>query len=548
MLILSGKYVAGRQAFFSDWRTRQAIVDIAGAGSLTIYCGAGTTIDRTTLSWGDLVYRLLLRESTARSRITPDEVARLRRRLSPLELASIYEQYVLESLKASQKTTDAHVPRLQDMLYLNAGWESGVLVRNIVRLAVSLSVMGRSIKIVTSNYDTYIEQELHEYLSELAQGYKLNKAKIRPVPGYNVWCLGSKTPEDSVPPVGNAGEIDIIYLHGRIMPRGGLAGDLALAEGDYQRLRPNVSVELDRSFQGRDILILGSSLTDPPLLGALFDQRRKTRGKQPSRIALVPAASTGMVDFGQKKFPKLITHLQKRADQFGLKLLTPDFHFQIAQFCQEIVICASMGPRFKDYGNKNASCNMRYDTRLDSWWTRWVSKNASLATLTNRLSECIKKLEADPEWGSNPEETYKVELWVRHEPSAQRNLALWAASTGILKDRRALKYEPLGLDTNNASIRAFIEGKPFWLAKEDLDSIELRAQKREWIERIEGRWPRYLAVPIRLDETLNANIPVGVITLAAKGGTHTNVPINNVDAMDRVLSILRSAGRALLKA
>src|SRR4051794_28237687 len=105
-------YTLADTAFFADWRTKKAVVSVAGSTDLTIYCGAGTTIDRTTLSWGDLVYRLLLREAAAatRARITSPEAQKLREHLTPLEIASVYEQYVYESLlkTKAQDTAEAH--------------------------------------------------------------------------------------------------------------------------------------------------------------------------------------------------------------------------------------------------------------------------------------------------------------------------------------------------------------------------------------------------------------------------------------------------------
>jgi hypothetical protein len=537
-------YSIASEAFFSDWRTKKAVVDVAGSTSLTIYCGAGTTIDRTTLSWGDMVYRLLLREAAApaRPRITPAEALRLRSQLSPLELASVYEQYVYDSqIKTKMaNTAEAHVPRLQDMLYRNAGWESGVLVRNIVRLAVGLSLLGRDIKVVTTNYDTYIEQEFADYLGEL------NTSGIVDIPGYTVSCVRQQNQIDGVPPTGSGSAIELIYLHGRVPPSGSLEGALALSESDYQDLRNDVSAMLHQAFDGREILVLGSSLTDPPLLGELSAQRRSSASR--TRVAVVPATSTGMSDVESGDYPQMVRHLRARALQFGLGLLVPDFHFQIAQFCQEVVTCAQMGPGFREYGNRKiAACDERYGARLTGWWDKWTAKAVGPQLVTDKRNACLDKLEASDHWGTDAGEVYKLELWVRHRPASERRLGLWGASTGVLSNREALKYENLGLMTRNASVRAFVEGKPVWLAKEDLASIDLRPEKKRWIEALDGRWLRYLAVPIRLSESGATNLPVGVVTLAAMGdGTKTNVPVDNADAMVQVVKFLEEVGGDLL--
>lgn len=539
-----GTYRVAETAFFKNWGTKKSIVSVAGSDALTIYCGAGATIDRTTLSWGDLVYKLLIREAdsaASKARITTAEAQKLREKLSPLELASIYEQYVHESAvrDKSKRTSDAHVPRLQDMLYRNSGWESGVLVRNIVRLAIGLSVLGRDVKIVTTNYDSYIEQEIDSYLEELTI------LGVADVPGYNVKCVRQVGTLPTRPPSGTASTIELLYLHGRIPPAGGLDGALALSESDYQELRPDVSAALRGAFTGRDILVLGSSLTDPPLLGELANEKGTA---DRTRVALVPATSTGMADLEAADFPKLVRHLHARARQFGLELLVPDFHFQIGQFCQEVIICAQMGANYKDYGNRRKTgCRERYGDRLVAWWDQWEAKALTASQVFVDLNTCLDTIEASDFWGTGAEEVYKLELWVRDTPISERRLALWGASTGVLEHRAAMKYECLELTTSNASVRAFIEGKPLWLTTDDLDDIELRPEKRKWIKALDGRWSRYLAVPIRLDEHGATNLPVGVVTLAAMGGgSHTNVPVENADAMADLVKLLQETGQALL--
>jgi SIR2-like domain len=552
----TSSYKRQETAFFHDTTIKRAIVDLAAADEITIYCGAGVTIDRTDLGWGDLIYGLLSRLPAGV--IKPEEARALRDRLSPLELASIFQQYAENALASTPNAqpVDSHVPRLQEMLYTKAGWESGALVRNVVRLAVSLTILGKTVRVVTSNYDVYLEEEFDAYAKEL-------KGEQSPeVPGFFSRCAGSPRQHRLHQSVGAVGQVEIVYLHGRIPRTGKRFGELALSEGDYHRIRDTVVQELESAFKNSSVLVVGASLSDPPLLYSLWKTAAKRQTKQkkqrkqlaalqtdPVRIALVPTTSTNLVGVDSAEFPRLADHLRQRAIQYGVRLLIPDFHYQVAQFCQEVITCASMGARANEYADQSASVPERYGSRLISWWDAWntlaISKEPD--SIRVQLLDCLSELVQVENWGTDVKEVYKIELWVRHDPSHQRTLALWGSSTGTLVDRRSLKCEELGIDTINVSVRAFIEGRPVWLAKEDLKNDDIRPQKKDWIKSIQGRWDRYLAVPIRLENSEKVSLPVGVITLTAKdAASQTNIPVQYVDSMKAMIECLTNVGRDLL--
>jgi hypothetical protein len=544
------RYTRADQAFFTGEAVPDAIVDLASASRLTIYCGAGVTIDRTELGWGDLIYGLLLslKDNDAANKITEAEALALRDKLTPLELASIYEEYSARAQRnshGSTKKTDRDIPHLQEMLYESAGWESGVLVRNVVRLAAGLTLLGITVKIVTSNYDTYIEDEFADYRKQM----QVNR--LSEIPGVHIRCAG-RGPHRSLKATGPVGSVEIVYLHGQIGPTGGLKGQLALSERDYHRVRAVVVDELVRNFSGSHVLIVGSGLSDPPLLQALYETTPVTVDR--GRYALVPATSTGMMSYGKTAYPRLVLHQSQRMQRYETTALVPDFHFQVAQFCQEILTCVQMGRQFRGYGSSDPKAPERYGERLVKWWDDWSSSALANdhALLSQTLRDSLQDVAGLRGWGKAHGEIYKLELWARHDPAKTRGLALWAGSTGILTQRESIKTEELDLETKNASVRAFIEGKPVWLAREDLGKPDLRPRKREWIGRLEGRWERYLAVPIRLDNEADSQIPVGVVTLAAmghpkSGSGGTNIPTGHVEAMDLIISRLERTGRDLLR-
>ena len=297
---------------------------------------------------GDLVAQLF--ETTERSQSprdpTVEELTILRRELTPLQLASVLAERTQEHHATEKEGRASLIPKLQQALYKGSGWQSGALVSNIIRLSFGLVQLGKQVSIITSNYDTYLEEEYGHYRNELRSNPQLKSSAHADIAGLIVCAAGMRRHFKNIKSDGGAGRIDIVYLHGRVPPAGGLGGRLALSEKDYHQVADAVVGTLRGSFSApkTGVVILGTSLSDPPLLRALLETRPAHDGKTTpdwKRIALVPATSTGFSQY-DGHFGRLVQSLKMRTNHFGVELLVPDFHFQIAQFCQEILTAVSL--------------------------------------------------------------------------------------------------------------------------------------------------------------------------------------------------------------
>lgn len=537
-------YSRSESPFFHNGDVQRAIVRLASCDRLVIYCGAGVTIDRTGLSWGDLIAQLFEANDNSRPARDPtqDEVSILRRGLTPLQLASILAERTNEHYPSERAARVSLVPKLQQALYKGAGWQSGALVSNIIRLAFGLVQLGKTVTIVTSNYDTYLEEEYEHYRKEIESSLQNGD-----IPGLIVEAPGIGRPFRNCKPRGAVGSIEIIYLHGRVPPTGSLGGRLALSENDYHQLSESVVRTLKEHFSSRKtgVLILGASLTDPPLLKALSDTRRKSDTKDRSlmrRIALMPAASTGFVD-QDYDIPRLVQLMKARTVHFDVELLIPDFHYQIAQFCQEIFTAVSLQPTPAEYAEP--ACPARYGCRLQHWWEEWQQQGKCgdpemvFGCLTERLDRVNELLASDNRVRDSRDELLKIELWVRYDPGKEsRRLALWGTSTCVLQNRRVLHFEDLALTASNASLRAFIEGRPQYLGRHDLTEMG---------SVINSRWQSFLSVPIRI-ELPEGVLPVGVVTLASmRGKDESGIPEDSVKSMNHIIRQLTALGHELLQ-
>lgn len=554
--------------FFHSDETKDAIAALAESSSLIIYCGAGVTMDITDLGWGDLIYGLLsdlARSEYAESteRLTDADAQILRELLRPMELASIAGHYV-DNLATAGRDIELG-DRLRPLLYKGAPWKAGSLSRNIIRLAAGLSFIGVKVRIITTNFDTFIERAHEEYIQDARNAASQAGEQEPDLPGLVLMGLEDGPPWLEVPSTGAAGPIEVLYLHGRVQRGGDVNGRLVITEVDYHDVHAQEAERLRQEFEDANVLILGSSMTDPPLLRALrltdpsgaseVANRRTLRSTElaraagRTRCALIPSASTGLLSSGDDGFGRLLPHLRSRMAEFGVEVLVPDFYGQVAQFCQELLLEAENqregGASEPDQPNSGTSS---YGQRLISWWHEWEQSDIAVdhALLQSELAECLDSIRQTL-FHRGRKERYKLELWVRKDPETRR-LALWGSSAGVLLDRRVLKMEDLDVRSPNVSVRAFAEGRPIWLNKDDLAKPNLSPRKLEMLQSLEGRWTRYVSVPVVI-EARPYLLPAGVITLAAHGTDpkqSTGIPIGASDAMDGLVQTLRIVGRTLL--
>jgi hypothetical protein len=236
-----------------------------------------------------------------------------------------------------------------------------------------------------------------------------------------------------------------------------------------------------------------------------------------------------------------------RGRHFAVEYHLPDFHYQIAQFCQEVLTSLAVPGGPAEY--LSDASGARYGLRLLSWWNHWTKADArrgvdaTYEALRDQLRQ-VRTVIAASSHVDLESELMKVELWVRHNPGHDcRELALWASSAGVLRDRAILRSAELSLLSHNASVQAFIEGRPQYKEQEDLHRTTTPGAAADYKE---SRWRAFLAVPIRL-ATSEGDIPVGVITLATmqdKG--NSAIPVGSTRDMERIVIQLRAVGGRLL--
>ena len=476
--------------FFSRDSTKLFIDQLAHVESLSIFPGAGVTIDKTGLSWGALVAQLL---EPGRDRQNAETLVRA---LGAQLAGSV----------AVQKYIDAHgtaldergVPAwrraiggdLRGMLYAKGGLIGGRLSEAIGVLWVQLAKKRYPVSLLTTNFEEYIERDIREAIT--------------------IWSrdLQNGTPTDKSP-AELAAEADaladveleslVLYLHG-IVREDGPIQDLVISERDYFERATAVQQALVPEFGTKNVLIIGSSLTDRPLLNALLESREDAEARGLKRYAVIPRLDLGALD-NSPESASIIRGYTTRLRHLGVEGAFVDHYSQVAQLLTEVGVAATL-----PVGSYKSS-RKRYGERLRRWWEDWFSaieapenfkeiQESHHGELVKCLSDVKRRL-------GDPNEELRLELWLRWNPTDRGNLVLrlWASSYARFSAWEQTRDEAIASESRFASVNALCEGRVLYEQNRDAST----------------RWKSFLAFPLEPDRREEI-IPGAMVLSSMTGG------------------------------
>lgn len=504
---------ASREPFLKDPVTHEVLEEIAGSHELVLYCGAGVTRDRSGVGWDELVRSTFdLASKRKHDKALAAAVGHvLRNDRSPAKQKA---SMVFETFKKSgERETTFLRPYLHKILYEKNGWSQGYLLRNVAQLAVYCAYLGKPISLITTNYDDYLDTEILQALAEFFDEPALDE----PIPGVRCNVLSNPMINTVLREAVNSDQyIDIYFVHGRVDNHGNASGDVVFSENSYSdTYRRTVDFLLQRFGKNAALLTLGASINDEPLIEALT----VTKPHAGPRFALTTVSDALLRTDREESWERLDLEtveraLNQRSAHLGLRSLFPANFSQAAQFVEELRIMVLL----KFLGMQASyMVDASYPARLATWWREWeTSTQASSPEKNHRvLRETLGDLEArfERDGLKRDREVLRLEVWIRKDPSVRRNrqLTLFANSTGPLMVESALRAEPIDRFSQIASVRAFNEGKPILVG---LDDLEFSASST--------RWKTFLAAPVFLEREVNVgdavvagSVPVGVVTLSS---------------------------------
>lgn len=447
------------------------------------------TVDRTSLQWNDLVLSVFNQSDAAQS-LSKEDYEAVRSLLEDSSIDAKKKASVVCQAAEMASETEALEPILEDLLYTTNGWQEGYILRNLSRLVMGLALLGQRVRIITTNYDDYIERAVLNEIAEWRKG--VEEEPELPVPGFVVSDVNGDEISHPVHSARGAADVGLIYIHGRKSVGQPADGRLVFSEDSYSKNRHTEVDFLIRQFhEDAALLVIGASFNDEPLVEALI----RTKSSQTDRFALlVPWGRT----LEEREARSLVDRL--RGDHLGVQILSPASFSQVAQFIEELRILL-----FLDSLDAQELYfdQFSYGKRLRRWWeawteSRWHLKHTKhfeiLRDTVQEVHSYFRKNGIVRSSTVNEPEVLKLEAWVRVDPSVsgdRRHLTHWANSIGPLRTHEAFRRERIEPSSSIASVVAFQNGRPTLLGLSDL-GYEAHA----------SRWKSFLAVPIFIEDVL----------------------------------------------
>lgn len=435
-------------------------------------------------------------------------------------------------------------------LYHNS-WSGGRLLSELAKFVVKLSIdFKKSVSIITSNYDTYIEDSIiNELYAQKTPtkdfgvdlrlvGYAYDEEGDEGVPCYDyAFARNEKLPK-----------IEVHHLHGRICSKnysyalGDLVfkedkedkdvkkedtdlrksdefirnGKLVFSEKDYEESHDRSLKVLTKLFLQGTTIIVGSSLTDTPLVRSILkikSESEERRGKNGGKVVSSGCAIYAFMKCGADGYEKFQL---ERAEALGIEPLFYEFHDEIPEVFSNLTALLVHGSKDGSYSEV-----LPCDRALKEW-----------VELTNRQKQSRKLIEDGYKMSAKiarnvivkdyarKNELVKIECWfldLEGDVSKKKKvLRVWANSVGptFATDlRRTEDVSSLNAE-KVASVQAFCEGAPKIIP---IDQLKLGLVKLKDDKNISAtRWKTFMSVPIVIPfEEYGVDVTVGVVTLAS---------------------------------
>ena len=489
--------MSSERHYFQSDEAYYAIRDLARPGIWTVYVGLGATIDRTNVDWPTFVRKLLV--YCAGDAISEEAIVRWVQELGPQRAATTAETL------ARGRYGDGWVQHIQDgirqTLYSPRRHMGGRLLSALADWAHAMAHMGGSVVLVTANYDDYLYDELLTFHSKSEWAADVREPKLV--------VLGSDDGDRALPEGWDEpGNITCVHVHGFVPAEGKPArGIPAIGELSYGLTGPATRSVLKTVFAKSHVLVIGSSITDPPLVDTLIeDAQDRTGDEELMRLAFQPRQGMPW-DRSEPRHRELLVLNERRLEMMGLKSITPDYYGQVSQVMSDASIWT-----IKTDADRllNESDERRYDNRVERWWNGWftlargsesggkpenVRQNLHYQLLAAALPSLRNILKA------SPDERLKIEVWVRWKPATDRQLGLWACSTGPWPDHpRDIRLSDISDKSAIKAVRVFCAGAPILFEREDESG---------------SRWQSYYGYPI-WHAVPDGRFMAGVVVVASR--------------------------------
>ena len=479
-------------SFFARDDVEQALTDLATSDRLTVFVGAGSSMEVGLPSWAVLIDRLLHRIASGDLGLSGEQVSAyregaLRESGGVLGAASIIRDHFAEPAFAGNSDDFIRQALYEGNSSTTDEIQPGPSARAIADLR-PLWPEGH-FEVVTTNYDLLIVNAITE---QIKADSNISLTSARAARGGELITKN---------------RFAVRHLHGALDPQGVSRREVkpvVLAEADYHEVQEGHSWQrllLVDLLRQSPCLFVGASMTDANVLRFL-----RVASDEPTahgHVALL-TRTAGYLDRDPAVDAALEKSTANRWKEFGVQALYPPYYTDTAQFLAEL----NRRRRAHRGGRRIDDPGVRLPARLSQWETRMSATTLSTgprkfasaqdqahAALRDWLGIVIRRLPGRLR-AQIGRETFGMQLWVSRESGSE--LLLWAQSTNVWRDPSTLEPIKVALGTQWGAIDAYCAGSP---VLQDLPAG------------VGSRWAETFNVPLFLED-VGGRLPVGVLTLS----------------------------------
>lgn len=537
---------------------RKLYLSVADSNHIVIYCGSGVIKNKIGGVSRDSLVTLVAQKTMlgfAKQYGFKKVSAACTNFFTSKDHTPEFKATIAASYAEKKDKDNTIVSSIGETLYRDS-WSEGRLLSELAKFVIKLSVdFKKSVSIVTSNYDTFIEdsiiKELYIPYAKKKEEEEKGKTSTKDFKDFDVdlrlvgYAYGEG--DKGVPCYDYAfarneklPKIEIHHLHGRICSMvssyalnnlasnkdvdkegAGLfirSGKLVFSEEDYEESHDRSLEVLTNLFSQGTTIIVGSSLTDTPLVRSLLKIKSKSEeqhGKNGGKIVSSRRAVYAFMKCGIDGYEKFQL---ERAEALGIEPLFYEFHDEIPEVFSNLTALLVRGNKDGSYSEV-----LPYDQALREWVRlaiRLTNHQKQFRELVESGCEMSAKLARDViiERYARKDELLKIECWFLDLEGdvSKKVLRVWTNSVGptFATDlRRSEAVSSLNAE-KVASVQAFCEGAPKIIP---IDQLKLGLVKLKDDKNISAtRWKSFMSVPIVIPfEEYDVDVTVGVVTLAS---------------------------------
>lgn len=443
------------------------IEEASTATPVSIFAGAGTSIESGFPDWDTLVYRLLVgvaaeeglsdgAQDQFASWTTGREGLTAAAAVAQAHLGDGFSHHLHRALYEQQRTPPA-----------------GQSALAIARLMESFGPT--SCNVVTTNYDLVLDDAIAE-------------TSMR----------GATTPTGAR---GN-GPAKVTHLHGAVTPEGAILEKVILSDRDYFLMQEDTAWQQERFadlFEGTTCIFVGASLTDPNLLRYLH-RCDTTRAHY---AIFVRQQDAGLYDKSEQDVIKLREATSEaRWKNAGILPIHADYYSQSAQLLHEVLHrrkTAEVGRTYQPLPKRLIEWRDKLDQGvLSTASPSFKQKQEELQRLMNDLLDGIRIHLAKAGHRPRRNERLGINMWV-YDPLTE-SLTNWASADRIWLDPRTLEPLPIDWTSDFVSVQAFCAG-----------SLVARSTERY----VATRWNHVIGIPLHVESETAGRLPIGSLTIAS---------------------------------